>query len=131
MNYKIYFKNVKICTKFNKIFSHCQMKTLNNRYSVVGFGSDAYDRSFFCSPAKQIDRNMHKLGARRLQPMCLVSDTYVFHDYMFIFKFIQNESVLQVFKVIFEFDCSNETTNSCTRRWLSKFKQCFTVFVIW
>ena len=44
---------------------------------------------------------------------------------MFIFKFIQNE-----FKVIFEFDCSNETTNSRRKRWLSKFKQCFAIFVM-
>lgn len=79
--------------------SHCQMKKWNNRYSVVGFGSDAYDRPLYCTPAIQIDRNMHKLGARMLQPMCLVSDTYVFHDFHLNFKVIQNESVLQVSKV--------------------------------
>ena len=44
-------------------------------FGVVGLGSDAYTLSEYCTPAKECDRWLSKLGARRLFPLMLVTDT--------------------------------------------------------
>lgn len=47
----------------------------NVQYAVVGFGSDVYAKSHFCTCSKQLDKHMVRLSARRLLPIQCITDT--------------------------------------------------------
>jgi tRNA wybutosine-synthesizing protein 1 len=45
------------------------------RFAVLGLGSEAYPPEHYCTAAAALDRDLASLGARRLLPLCKVTDT--------------------------------------------------------